>query len=98
VLKHLHLILSESGHQKRTASVWFRLRAQAREGVPQRFLDGCARAVGVKHQFCEIWLRQCVQKRFFLSAGRSCSRLVFECSFQALAIQLPHFFELKLLA
>ena len=65
VLKLLHFILSESGHQKRTASVGISLRAQAREGVPQRFLDGCARVVGVKHQFCEIWLRNCVQKRFF---------------------------------
>ena len=62
MLKLLHFTLSEPGHQKRTASVWFSLRAQAVQAVPQRFLDGCARVVGEKHQFCEIWLRHGVQK------------------------------------
>ena len=62
VLKRLHFTLSEPSHQKRTASVWFSLRAQALEAVPQRFLDGCARVVGEKHQFCEIRLRHCVRK------------------------------------
>ena len=62
LLGGLHFILSEPGHKKDTASVWFSLRAQALKAVPKRILDGCARVVREKRQFCQIWLRHCVQK------------------------------------